>query len=140
MRAEFEQTPDALAARELLFQGEQLQNELKIPAAKKKYLEGFYRWRAVLDAFPALVADSTTGDELLEAIKKYRKLLDQDTERLGDDFPLWDILEEHDIGDFREELERWRNGQGSSRDDGAEGEGDSANRSAEAEHRGDAER
>ena len=51
----------------------------------------------MIDEFPSILEDDqTTGDDLLEFIKKYRDVLDQLDERLGDDFPLWDVIEKFD--------------------------------------------
>ncbi len=40
--------------------------------------------------------ESSTGDDLIEFILQYRNVLDQMDEELGDDFPLWDVIERFD--------------------------------------------
>jgi hypothetical protein len=113
-RADFEQTPDALAAREFMFRARQAFEDGNLPEAKKLYQNGFAKWRAVIDAFPFILSDDqTTGDDIIEFVKKYRDVLDQLDERLGDDFPLWDVVEKFDREqDFAEELAERREAQG----------------------------
>ena len=41
-------------------------------------------------------SESTTGDDLVDFIKQYRNVLDQLDEELGEDFPLWDVIERFD--------------------------------------------
>ena len=105
-RADFEQTGDALAARKLMFEGRKAFREADLPTAKKLYQEGFAKWRAVIDKFPTILSDEeTTGGDLVDFIKRYRNVLDQLDEKLGEDFPLWDVLEKFDReNDFPEEL------------------------------------
>jgi hypothetical protein len=96
-RAEFEQTDNALAAREFMFNARRAFEDADLPRAKQLYQQGFAKWRLVIDEFPFIMEDDqTTGDDILEFVKKYRDVLDQLDERLGDDFPLWDVIEEFD--------------------------------------------
>jgi hypothetical protein len=113
-RADFEQTDDALAAREYMFRARQAFEDGNLPQAKKLYQDGFAKWRKVIDAFPFIMSDDqTTGDDILEFVKKYRDVLDQLDERLGDDFPLWDVIEKFDREqDFTEELAERREANG----------------------------
>ena len=96
-RADFEQTPDALKARELMFNAKKAFKEADVAKAKQLYQEGFVKWRAVIDKFPMILDDEqTTGGDILDFIKAYRRVLDQFDERLDDNFPLWDVVEEFD--------------------------------------------
>ncbi len=54
--------------------------------------------------------EQTTGEDLLDFVKDYRKnVLDALDERLGPDFPLWDLVEQFDREqDFVEELKEHR--------------------------------
>ncbi len=53
--------------------------------------------------------EATTGGDLVDFIKKYRQVLDQLDEKLGDDFPLWDVLEKFDReNEFNVELKEYR--------------------------------
>src|SRR5262249_29284874 len=75
-----------------------------------KYKEGFAKWRAVIDKFPMIMDDEqTTGGDIVDFVKGYRRVLDQFDERLGDDFPLWDLLEKFDReNEFTEDINAHR--------------------------------
>ncbi|HEX4414949.1 MAG TPA: hypothetical protein VH107_15040, partial [Lacipirellulaceae bacterium] len=109
-RAEFEQTPDALTARTRMYEGREAFRNADLPKAKQLYQEGFAKWRAVIDKFPAILdEDQTTGGDIVDFIKKYRQVLDQLDEKLGDDFPLWDVLEKFDSEqEFNAEMKEYR--------------------------------
>ena len=98
LRCDFEQTPEALKAREMMFLGKKAFEEDADPiGAKERYDEGFLAWRRVLDQHPALLdEEGTTGDDLMEFVKEYFKILDQLDETFADDFPLWDVIENFD--------------------------------------------
>ncbi len=85
-----------------------------MPTAKKLYQEGFAKWRAVIDEFPSILdEEATTGGDLIDFIKRYRSVLDQLDEKLGDDFPLWDVIEKFDHeSDFTAEVKERRERQG----------------------------
>lgn len=105
-RADFEQTANALEARRLMFEGRKAFRAADLPNAKKLYQEGFAKWRAVIDQFPSILdEEETTGGDIVDFIKRYRQVLDQLDEKLGDDFPLWNVLEKFDReGDFTADL------------------------------------
>jgi hypothetical protein len=105
-RAEMEQTADALAAREAMFRARRAFRQGDLITAKQLYGEGFAKWRLVFDAFPYLLESvSTSGDDLIEYAVEYRDVLDQLDESIGDDFPLWDVIEQFDNEQkFQEEL------------------------------------
>ncbi len=110
-RCAFEQTPNALAARELMFRAKQaFRDKQDLNTAKKLYDEGFAKWKLVIDEFPMIIGeDATTGDDLLDYIKAYRQVLDQMEETIGEDFPLWVIIENFDKEqNFTEDLTRHR--------------------------------
>src|SRR4051794_18284901 len=113
-RADFEQTPDALKARELLFEAKKAFKAADVATAKKLYQEGFVKWKAVIDKFPSILDDDqTTGGDILDFIKAYRRVLDQFDERLGDDFPLWDVVEKFDReSEFTEDIAAHRKRKG----------------------------
>ena len=105
-RADFEQTANALAARELMFEAKKEARNANLPEAKRLYREGFAQWRLVIEEFPSILDDeATTGEDLLDFVKGYRDVLDQLDERLDDDFPLWEVVEKFDSEQaFTEEL------------------------------------
>ena len=56
--------------------------------------------------------EATTGGDLIDFIKHYRNVLDQLDEKLGEDFPLWDVIEKFDREQtFTEELSNHKQGQ-----------------------------
>jgi hypothetical protein len=107
-RANYEQTANALDGRERLYRARRAFLDGNLPEAKKLYQEGFAKWRLVIDEFPTILDDeATTGDDLIDYIKHYKEVLDQLDERLGEDFPLWDVIETFDREQlFAEELAR----------------------------------
>jgi hypothetical protein len=113
-RADFEQTPNALAAREAMFNARRAFQEADLLKAKQLYEEGFAKWRLVIDEFPAILdEEANTGEDLLDYIKRYRDVLDQLDERLDENFPLWEVIEKFDREqDFVEELNEHRQRQG----------------------------
>ena len=97
-RAAVEQTPQALEARKLLYDGRQaFVEQTNLPLAKEKYEAGLAKWREVLDSpeFPGLVEDGEFARDLIDAIKVYRRILDASDEPFPEDFILRDILEIH---------------------------------------------
>jgi hypothetical protein len=105
-RAKLEQTPNALAAREAMFKASRAFRQGDPFTARKLYEEGFAKWRQVFDQFPdVLTNESSTGEDLIDYIIQYRNVLDQMDEELGDNFPLWDVIERFDNEQkFQEEL------------------------------------
>jgi hypothetical protein len=118
-RCEFEQTDNAVTARRLMFEANNEFKEADLLTAKKLYEEGFAKWRLVIDEFPSILDDeASTGEDILDYVKQYRRVLDQLDERLDDDFPLWDVVEKFDVEqDFTEELQERRQRQGQAPDD-----------------------
>ena len=96
LRCKMEQTSEALAAREQIYQGDQRWQDADLVEARKQYEQAFGNWRAVLDKFPSIVDDAATGDDLLDVIKRYRRILDEMDEPFPKDFVLRDIIEVHD--------------------------------------------
>ncbi|HEX4144887.1 MAG TPA: hypothetical protein VHY91_15390 [Pirellulales bacterium] len=93
LHCEVEQTPDALAARKAIYDGDHAFHASDLDTAKKQYDEGLAKWRAVLDAYPALLKETIVVDELVDVIDEYRKLLDQLDIEFPQDFVLQDILD-----------------------------------------------
>jgi hypothetical protein len=105
-RADFEQTDDALQAREKMHLAKQARQEADVVQAKRLYEDGFALWRKVIDKFPTILdEEANTGEDILDFIKGYRAILDQLEETIGEDFPLWDVIEKFDREqNFTEEL------------------------------------
>jgi hypothetical protein len=127
-RCDFEQTANAIAARRLMFEAAEAFQEADLVTAQKRYEDGFAKWRLVIDEFPSILDDeASTGEDIVEYVKAYRKVLDQLDERLDDDFPLWDVVEKFDVEqDFTEELQERRQRQGQAPTDSAANEPDKA--------------
>jgi tetratricopeptide (TPR) repeat protein len=102
LRANVEQSDEALKAHELIHLGEQEREEGHLDPAKQNYDQGLAAWRAVLDKFPQALTDETFGEDLMEVIQNYRKLLDLRDEKeqrkatYGKNFILHDIVQRHE--------------------------------------------
>jgi len=109
-RCQFEQTAEALRARELAHVARRAFREADLIEAQRLYEESFQLWVEVLDEFPAMDDDISTGADIMEYVLQYRKLLEQldltlNDEEIHDRFPLWDFLEMNDSDrDFVEEI------------------------------------
>ena len=74
----------------------------QLDPAKEHYDKGLAEWRKVLDIFPDAVTDGTFGEDLMEVIQRYRKLLELRDEKeqrkatYGEDFILHDVVELHE--------------------------------------------
>ncbi len=85
-RADFEQTPNALEARELMFdakrgvqESRRRPGETALPGRLRQVAAGDRRVPSILDD------EQTTGERHVEFVKGYRDVLDQLDETLGDD-------------------------------------------------------
>ncbi len=94
LRCETEQTDMALAAREYIYEADQAAH-LDLIAAKENYEKGLAEYRKLLDAFPELLEDEVTGEELVEVIDNYKRHLRRLEEYLPADFILQDVLDKH---------------------------------------------
>jgi hypothetical protein len=111
LRCDFEQTTDAMEAREKMYLARRERRAAHPLEAKKLYQEGFAKWRQVIDQFPKILDDEVVmGNDLIDYIKEYRGVLDLLVESLDEqDFPLWDVVEKFDVeGEFADELARHR--------------------------------
>mgnify|MGYP002621588141 CR=1 FL=1 len=101
-RTEFEQTNDALRARELAYAANlAFKEDADLLEARRLYEESFDLWAKVIEAHPSLELDSTTGSDLMEYIEKYNEILQQLDLSLSDEevdanFPLWEVVEASD--------------------------------------------
>lgn len=95
LRADVERTDEMIEARRLLHQGDQAYAEGDLVAARDAYREGMIGWRSVLDKHPALVPDVTTGEDLMDVIKRYRRILAQLDEPFPEPFILQDVIDAH---------------------------------------------
>jgi hypothetical protein len=92
LRADVEQTDEAIAARKWIFKAEEALALGELPDSLQYYKLGFESWRKVLDQFPVMKENVITGKDLMDIIKRYRQLLDQLDEPFPDNFILQDIV------------------------------------------------
>jgi len=92
LRAQMEQTDEAINARKFIYQGDRSFRDGDLTAARTAYEQGLSLWRQVLDKFPALMEDELTGGDLMDLVKQYRKILDQLDEPFPEKFILQDIV------------------------------------------------
>ncbi|MCH2115038.1 MAG: hypothetical protein MK171_09040 [Pirellulales bacterium] len=101
-RCEFEQTPNALKARELAYEGWlAFRKKADLIGAQRLYEESFVLWAKVLADYPQLIDDTTTGADIMDYINQYTTILTQLDKSLTDEavdasFPLWEMLELND--------------------------------------------
>jgi hypothetical protein len=95
LRARVEQDPETFAARKAVHQGDVAYADNRPTEAKQHYEEGLKGWRKVLDRYPKLQEDRTTGDDLIDVIRDYHKVLSQRDERLPRPFILQDIIDKY---------------------------------------------
>jgi hypothetical protein len=96
LRAQVEQTDDMLATRKLIHQGDRAYSEGDLIAARNAYQQGLAGWRKVIDQAPDMVSDQTTSDELMDVIKRYRRILSQLDERFPEKFILQSVIDAHE--------------------------------------------
>lgn len=105
MRAQFEQTPQAIEAREYIYRGDEAFRAADLTRAKQYYDLGLQKWRELLDLpqFPQLKRDGNTGRELIDVIRNYQRILDARDEPWPRPFILQDIIDLHkdSVPDFK---------------------------------------
>ncbi len=101
-RCRIEQSPEALRARRLAFEGRKVfRDEGGLGEAKRLYEECFDLWAKVYKDNPDMPVDSLTSADVVEYVDQYRAVLDQLELSLSDEaidaqFPLWEVLEAND--------------------------------------------
>lgn len=124
-RCDIEQSDEALEARNLAHEAQAAFKEADLQRARELYEQSFTLWKKALEDFPAMAPDSTFGDDLMEFVNDYRKVLDQLDLRLSDKgvaekFALWVVVEANDNErKYTEEIARYR-GQDTSAPGGGE--------------------
>jgi hypothetical protein len=93
LRAQVEQTDNMLTTRKLIHQGDRAYSEGDLVVARNAYQQGLVGWRKVIDEAPGMVCDQTTRDELMDVIKRYRRILSQLDERFPEKFILQDVID-----------------------------------------------
>ncbi|MBN2580969.1 MAG: hypothetical protein JXB10_18450 [Pirellulales bacterium] len=93
MRADVEQTSDALDAQKLIYDARQAYRNIDLLKAKKLYEEGLVKWRALLDQFPEYAKHDLVVDDLVDEIKRYERLLQRMDEPFPKPFILQDVVD-----------------------------------------------
>lgn len=93
LKAQVEQGQDLRDARKLIHEGDRAFAENLLIPARDAYRQGFQAWRKVLDTHKEYATDVTTGEDLMEMIGKYRKLLSAIDEPFPEPFILQDIID-----------------------------------------------
>ncbi|HTN74132.1 MAG TPA: hypothetical protein VL096_02755, partial [Pirellulaceae bacterium] len=92
-RCALEQSPEALAGRQLIYDAEKKFTEAELEASKELYEKAWQEWAKVYAKHPDMMNDNEAED-LVEAIQQYKQVLGQlDVKQLPDDFPLYPLLE-----------------------------------------------
>ena len=99
LRAEFEQTEDAVAARMLIYEANQAFRATDLMPARQKYEQGLLTWRKALDKFPALLANENMEKEVLDVVEYYRHVLEQLDMEFPKDFIFQDFIQRHEKPD-----------------------------------------
>ena len=96
-----ERTPNCLAARELMYKGNQAYLiDTDLETARKLYEQSFEKWRLVFDEYPLLMTDRVIQDDLAGpdylpgAIRYYEQVLKKLDEKFPEEFILADLLQE----------------------------------------------
>jgi hypothetical protein len=97
-RAQFEQTPEALAARKYAYEGSQALAAADLIRARDMYEKSFAQWRQLFDRkdFPYLKHDESLGLEVMGIIAKYRQVLEKSDKPFPKEFVLNDIIQFHE--------------------------------------------
>ena len=93
-RAVVEQTPEALKAREFIYDARQSASQALLPEASEKYKAGTAKWAELMnrEKFADLKEDSATADTLKEIIAGYMDVLEKRDELFPEDFALQDYV------------------------------------------------
>mgnify|MGYP000075013534 FL=1 len=97
-RARYEQTPEAIFAREYAFRGAEALANADLIKAREMYEQCFAKWRQLFDRkeFARLKNDEMLGQEICGIVYKYRQVLEKSDKPFPKDFVLNDILELHE--------------------------------------------
>lgn len=91
-RAEVEQQPEAVAARELMFRSEQAYYNNEHVLAMELFLEAAKKWQDLIAKNPDIQYDDGTVNDLSDLVDKYVRIFDQLDMVFPEDFALQDIV------------------------------------------------
>lgn len=94
-RCQAEQETTTLAARKAVYDALEAYKQTDLILAKSKFEEGWDLWAQVFDRYPVLIND-VEGEDVVEAVQKYKKVLDQsDLPYPPPGFKLMKLIEAH---------------------------------------------
>ncbi len=93
-RCNAEQTETAVSAREFLYKAEKARNKADLETARQMYEASFKLWKALFDnPNYERMQDNIEASDLVEAIQRYQRMLQQLDEELPENFVLRGLLE-----------------------------------------------
>jgi hypothetical protein len=93
LKAQVEQTADAIAARQAAYEAQTAYKRGEILTARELCERAAGLWRKVIDEFPAIKEERSFVDDIMDLVKQYRTVLAQFNAKLPPDFILGDIVE-----------------------------------------------
>jgi hypothetical protein len=96
LRSQLEQTEEMLKARRFFYEGLQAFGTGDLLSARDKYNSGFEVVRKVLDEHKEAISSEPWGDDLIDFVKQYRRILKQLDEPFPTKFILQDVIDEHE--------------------------------------------
>ncbi|MCA9184170.1 MAG: hypothetical protein KDA99_01075, partial [Planctomycetales bacterium] len=100
-RAQAEQEDLTVAAHKDLFDANEAFQDGRLIEARAAFDSAWDKWSDVFEKYP-LLADDTDGEDIVDQIKEYVRLLGQLDEQLPADFTLGYLLEMHDASYYRD--------------------------------------
>lgn len=98
-RCEVEQKAEAILARSLVYDADRARRKLELERARELYDKAWLAWAVIFKDYPKLAQESE-GEDIVEAIKRYKKLLADLDDPDGfppKDFPLLDLVKMHNL-------------------------------------------
>jgi hypothetical protein len=96
-RCAFEQMPETLEARELVYKAGLAHEKQDLLLARKLYEQAWPLWRKAFDAYPLVANEGLIAEEVVEKVANYRTVLeDLSVKEFPQDFILRDVVEGFD--------------------------------------------
>ena len=94
-RCEVEQTDEAILARKYVYDADRARRATDYENAKELYDQAWDKWAILFEQYPELM-DDTAGEDIVDAVKRYKRLLsDLDETFPPADFPLIELVKLH---------------------------------------------
>ncbi len=96
-RCKAEQETDMLAARKAVYEAVEAYKKTDLVTAKARFEQAWDLWAEIFEQYPVLIED-VEGEDVVEAVQKYKKVLDQaDLPYPPPGFKLMNLIEAHKI-------------------------------------------